>query len=387
MTPSPTTPLCEPDYLMPPDRLPPSRAPLWMQLGWVTTLIVLLLVATGTLFGPMDETVVATGIVRSVGRSVVHSGVDAILEEVRVHPGQIVESGAVLVKFDTWEFEKRLARLGAELNEARVALRLAETTQAKIDAVPVPLEFLFSAVEEARQKEIASIRRESTARIEGLHAKGGASILDVLNQRLQLIDTEAALERSEQARALFAGPYGAAARREAAERVAAAQARVEALEAELEIVRAERKGCDVVAPRAGRVLAVTPRLPGERVAVGVPLVRLAEGDAQELRLYATEDRLGSINPGQVVRFQLKRQSDKLARPARAEVSEVAPDRDMSDVPVLASGGGEERGEVEPYRITARVLQTEEPIPLGAEVEAEIVIRREAFWQHMLRRMF
>lgn len=374
-------PLCEPDYLVPPEKLPPSQAPAWMRLGLIATLAAAGLAAAATLLGPMDETVPATGVVRASSQHVVHSRVAAIMKDVAVKPGDRVEAGALLVRLDPWEFEKRLARLDAESNEARAALRLAEATQAKIAAVPAPEEFLFSEVEQLRQREITRIRKENTERLEKLQEKGAASLLDVARERLQLIDAEAALDRSGQAKALLAGPYGAAALREAEERRAAAQARVESLEAERRLVQAERERCDVVAPAAGRVLAVTTRLPGEPVAAGAPLVRLAAGEEQELRLYATEDRLGLIVPGQSVRFQLKRQADKLARPARAEVDEVALDRDMADQPATGSAAEVD----ESYRITARVLSSDEPLPMGAEVEAEIIIRRESFWRLMLRR--
>lgn len=376
-------PLCEPDYLIPADQLPASHAPGWMRYGIGATLTAVLLTTTITIFGPMDETVAVTGLVRPVEQRMVHSGVEAILAEVAVRPNDVVAAGDVLLKLDPWEFEKRLTRLRAQLTEAQAALHLAEATRAKIEAVPVPAEFLFSAVQKDRDQEVAAIRRETAGRVEELQAKGGASILDVLNQRLLLIDAEAALERSEQVKAIFAGPYGQAARREAAERVEAARARVAALEAELSIAQTERDQCIVRAPKAGRVLSLSTRLPGELVPLGAPLVRLALDDAQELLLYATEDRLDQIVPGQRVRFQLKRQSDKLVRPAQAEVSEVAVDRNLPDTLVAV---GANAAPSESYRVTARVLRSEVALPTGAVVEAEIIIRHETFWQHMWRRM-
>lgn len=375
--------LCGEDYCVPAEQLPPSRAPRWMWFGLLATVLALVTVLLMALFGPMDESVPAGGIIRPADQRLVHSETEAVLEKLHVRPGDRVQEGALLATLDPWEADKRVVELEQRLAEARADLRLAEATRAKIEAVPVPTEFFFGPVETERLKEIAEMRRQNAERTEKLHEQGAASMLDLLNQRILLAETEGALRRNEKAALLANGSYGEAAKREAAERVASAGARVKALDTALQMAKKERERCDVRAPRAGRVLSVTSRLPGERLAVGTPLARLAVTDQQELRLYATEDRLPAVKPGQIVRFQPRKSADKLARPSLAEVTEVAIDRDLSEEPAKRTNG---EIALTTYRITARVVNSTQPMPVGAEVDAEIVIQRQPFWRHMLTKL-
>ena len=61
----------------------------------------------------------------------------------------------------------------------------------------------------------------------------------------------------------------------------------------------------------------------------------------------------------------------------------AMDRDSTDE---EGSNGTAREQLENYWIMARVLPKKEALPMGAEVQAEIIIRRETFWRHMLRRV-
>lgn len=376
-------PICDPEYRLSTAQLPPARPPRWMRLGLLLTLAAVLAVLLVTLMGPMDEYVAVSGHVRPASQRVVHSAVAAPLVVVNVRPGDRVEAGALLVTLDPWEADKRVKNLEQQVAESRAAWRLAQATQRKIEAVPVPSEFLFSPLEEQRQREVVSIRREATERMVRLQEKGGASLTDLINQKLLLIDAESALRRSLHAGSLMKGTYGDAARLEASEQVAAAETRIQALETQLAVARAERERCDVRAPEAGLVLTVTSRLPGELVPAGVPLVRLSHGDEQELRLYASEDRLSAIKAGQRVRFQARRQADKLLPPSLAEVTEVALDRDLAD---SAESEADNSAARETYRITARILRSEQPLPSGAEVDAEIILRQQTFLEHRLMRL-
>jgi hypothetical protein len=73
-----------------------------------------------------------------------------------------------------------------------------------------------------------------------------------------------------------------------------------------------------------------------------------------------------------VRFSPRSTTDKLARPAVARIETVALDRE------LRAGGGDAPA----YRIVARVISSPEPIPEGARVEAEIILRQRPFWRFL-----
>lgn len=372
----PHSAFCDRDYLRSPEELAPSRAPCWLRTGLAISIGFFVALLAATLLGPMDESVTAGGEVRPADYTLVLSPAEGRFAEVFVREGDTVTAGQPVARLDPWEADKRVAVAAQELAEARAALALAAATRRKVEAVPVPPEFFFSPVEKDRQQEILDVRQETKRRLEELNKVGGVSRLDLLNQRLDLIAAESLLRRNEQAQTLLEGPYGEASIEEARHREAVAAARVQALETTHRLALADRARLDLVAPAAGQVSAITRRFPGEPVSEGAPLLKIIRGPGQELRLFASEDRLPAIRPGQLVRFQARRNADKLARPAIAHVEQVALEPDLPES--LSTD------EPRTYRIVARIAFSPYPLPNGAAVDAEIVLRKRSFWEVLLR---
>lgn len=210
-------------------------------------------------------------------------------------------------------------------------------------------------------------------RLNDLQKTGAASGTEVLNVRLQLIASEAMLKRSLQANELFTGSYGKASLEEASGKEKIAEARIRSLESDLRQARGDLERLDIVAPESGVILSTARRFPGEKVLAGTPLFKLTSNTGTELRLYATEDRVNRIRPGQLVRFRANNNPDRLAPLATGRVSEVALDRDLDS-------GQEEKAANSSYRIKVAVEKTPYPIAVGATVLAEIVIDRRPFWR-------
>jgi len=366
------SPLCSKDFSAPPSALRPVIPPRWMRLGLVWAGASTVLCAVVVLFSPMDEYVNAPGEVRPSEFALVFNRTDGILESVSVADGQYVQNGQVLARVDPWEIKKTIERIGSEIEQAKAELELARANARKVEAAPVPPEFLFSALEVERQQEVQDIQQNYLNRLNELQKSGAASGTEVLNVRLQLIASETMLKRSQQANNLFTGAYGQASRDEALGKEKVAEARLKSLERNFLLARADLERLDIVAPEAGTILSTARRFPGEKVLSGEALFKLTNNTGTELRLYATEDRVNRIKPGQLVRFRANNNPDRLAPLATGRVAEVALDRDLNP-------DQEEKAATSSYRIRVAVEKAPYPLAVGATVQAEVVIDRRPFW--------
>ena len=369
------TGLCSADYLRSPEELAPSLPPPWLKITLVAAIVFFLAVFTLTMIGPMDEFVAASGEVRPAHYAVAFSRAEGVLKEVLVKDGQAVKKGDVLARLDSWEADKVIANTQNDLLQAQAELKMAHAVREKIDALPVPPEFFFSPLERERQQEVKEVQQDHLDRLEKLQKSGAVSPLELLNQKLQLIAAESQLKRNEMAVALKDGPYGKASQKEAEEREQVIEARIRALGNNLKTAQEDRKRYEVLSTEDGVVLATTQRFAGEKIPIGSPMFKISQLDRQELRLYATEDRLQLIQPGQVVRFKARSNADKLAKPSIARVTEVALDRDLQDV----STDGAPQGS---YKVKASIESSAYALPMGGQVDAEIILKSRPFWKMM-----
>jgi len=338
---------------------------------WALVLTVVLGVIC--LLSPMDEYVTAPGEVRPADYAYVFSRATGFLESIHIREGQSVKKGEVLARMDSWETRKQIAEIDGDIAQAEPELALARATARKVIAAPVPTEFLFSAVEIDRQKEIQALQKDYLSRLEQLQKTGAASGVETMNLRLQLIASESLLKRSQQANDLFHGDFGAATRAEAEQRVHMIEARLGALKSKREIARQELQRQEIVAPEDGVILATSPRFPGEKIEAGTAIFKITDVEKTQLRLYAGEDRINLIQPGQLVRFRSNNNPDRLAPLATGRVLRVAKDRDL-ETP------GDDTTSDGTYRVQVEIENEPYPLAVGATVAAEIVIARRPFWR-------
>lgn len=373
------SPLCDDDYRLPLAKLPKAVPPRWMYTSMLWSIGVTVVLTAATLLSPMDEYVTAPGEVRPAEYAYVFSRAEGILETIDVKDGEKVRQGQVLARLDGWEIRKRIREIEADIAQTEAELAMAEAAQRKVTAAPVPAEFLFSAVEMERQKEIQGLQQDYLHRLNELQKTGAASGTELLNIRLQLIASESMLKRSQQAYDLFKGDYGAASQTEAAEKVRVTEARLAGLRSRLESAQSDLKRLEIIAPGDGNILTTARRFPGEKIAAGTALFKISDdNDKTELRLYATEDRVNLIQPGQLVRFRANNNPDRLAPLAIARVTEVARDRDLASEDDAADTNRRST-----YRVKAAIEKEPYPLAVGATVEAEIVLERRPFWRLLL----
>lgn len=342
-------------------------------LFWGATLTILLCVLT--LVSPMDEYVTAPGEVRPADYAYVYSRSSGILEFVNIPKGEPVKRGQVLARLDGWEVKKRMVEINGEIAQAEAELAMARASARKVTAAPVPPEFLFSGVEMERQKEIQALQQDYLGRLNTLQKSGASSTSETLALRLQLIATESILKRNQQANELFKGAYGTAAQTEAIEKQHMIEARLDALRAKLDLTNEDFKRLDIISPEDGIIIATARRFPGEKVEAGTALFKITDEKKSEVSLYATEDRVNLIQPGQLVRFRANNNPDRLAPLATGRVTEVARDRDLES--------GDSNGTtntLRTYRVKVAIEKEPYPLAVGATVEAEIILEKRPFWR-------
>ena len=370
----PHSPLCRADYRKTSGQLPKVTPPGWMTSSMVGSILITVALCFLTLISPMDEFVAAPGEVRPAEFAYAFSKTTGILETVDAIDGQEVKKGQVLARLDSFDIRKQIAQIDGEITQAQAELAMAEATSRKVAAAPVPSEFLFSEVEMERQKEIQTLQQDYLHKLNELQKTGAASGVEMLNVRLQLIAADSLVKRNQQAYELFKGDFGAAAQSEALQRENMIRARLAALQSKRELAEMEYKRLEIVSPESGVLLATARRFPGEKIEAGNALFKVTDATRPELRLYATEDRINMIQPGQLVRFRANNNPDRLAPLAIGKVTEVARDRD------LGPGGISSDQSTATYRVKVAIEREPYPLAVGATVEAEIVLERRPFWR-------
>jgi len=370
-----TSPLCSDGYRAELEQLPRVFPPGWMHVGMWVSIILTLIVSLVTLLSPMDEYVTAPGQIRPSEYAFVFSRSAGILESIEILDGTRIKKGQVLARLDGWEIRKQISLVEGEIAQAEAELGMARAAALKVAAAPVPPEFLFSALEVERQTEIQTLQQDYLKKLNDLQKTGAASATETLNLRLQLIASEALLKRSQQAYDLFKGDYGVASQQEAQERQHMLEARLASLKTKRDLAYEDLKRLEIIAPADGIVLSTSRRFPGEEVAAGTALFKITDADQKEVRLYATEDRVNLIQPGQLVRFRANNNPDRLAPLAIGRVTHVARDRDLESE--TSATGAWEQGT---YRVNVAIEKEPYPMAVGATVEAEIVLERRPFWR-------
>lgn len=353
-------------------KLARSRPPGWMTWAWVGAAAATLAVLAATLAGPMDEIVLAGGEVRPAEYALVFPQAGGTVAEVLVHPGQRVRAGEILARLDAFDLERQRADLDADLAQARADQAMAAAQAAAARQAPLPPDLLYQARIRARLETVVTMRRDLLARLEALSGSSSVSLLELVRERLAVQVAELDLERSRQAEALQAGDYARAQVAAAEGRQRAADARVAGLEARRVLLDRELERRVVHAPADGLVVSRAVRFAGEKVELGAALFKLAYGSATRLRLSASEDRVDRIKPGMLVRFRPRSDPDRLRPLAVGRVEEVALDRELG-----AAADGT-------YAIDVAVERAGE-LPLGAAVDAEIVLGQRPFWRVLLLR--
>jgi HlyD family secretion protein len=241
----------------------------------------------------------------------------------------------------------------------------------------VPLDQLLLAKQTERVRESLELRRNLLQRLEGLEVPNAVSQVELIRERLNVKQTESDLARCESAKALVDGEFAAARLAEAEARVANAKAAIVSLAADRKRIDSEIERRLIRAPNDGLVVSRSVRFPGERAEAGNALFKLARGEQVRIRLYASEDRVTRIKSGMLVRFRTKADPDRLTPSSIGRVTDVALDR------LLTRDDGISNSNRGGYAIDVDVEAATTALPLGAAIDAEIVLDQRPFWRLLL----
>jgi HlyD family secretion protein len=255
--------------------------------------------------------------------------------------GEWVETGALLVQFETATLEAQLAQAEAALAQAQANYALVaagmppEQIQAAVSAAELERLLAQQALDELADTApmtAAALRRELAEANQA--ADQADTALERLNNRsspneLEVALAEAVLELAQarqadverRLEAQGAGPDPQALSQAQArlalaeaklalaqigprpEQLALAQAQVESGEAALNLLQVQLEKLNLHAPQPGRVLYRFAE-PGEVALPGAPLLTLARLDELTITIYLPEDRYGAVSLGQVAEVQV-----------------------------------------------------------------------------------
>ncbi len=371
--------LCDSDYLTPAELRPHANSPPWMHKSTWASLALILLVASIALWWPMDDYVQAIGEIQPISYRLVFAPSTGTLRDILATDGKRVKAGELLARLDGWEVEKRIAQLEADIRLAKEDWELANISARKVEAVPVPSEFLFSPLDIEKQEQVTGIQQDYLKRLQKLEKSGASSPADIMQLRMQLAASEAQLQRSRQAATLLEGSYGISALEEAKQKKEVIQAKIFSLEEGLRLARLDLSRLDILSPTDGSIVSVARLLPGEHVPLGSPLFKIAMEGGTKLRLFASEDRIDKIAPGQLVRFRPRSNPDRMMPPMQGWVERVAKDRDL-----LAEDHRPPSASTATYQIDVCIAPGQPEPPLGASADAEVVLIRRPFYQLLLQ---
>jgi multidrug resistance efflux pump len=356
------------------ESLPRSVAPKWMTWLWVFALVVCVVTAVIVLVGPMDERVAAPGVVRPSDYTLVFPAAAGTVAEVRAQPGAKVVTGDLLARLDCRELDRERDSVQQQVlrAEAELAMAVAGVAQA------VPHDLILQAAEAPRLRAMVEERRKLLERMEAAGDGRGLSLVELVRERLAFQSLERELERAERVDGLLSGVWAQASRDGATARVRASEAAVAGLRSRLTHIQADIALREIRAPADGLLVNRSVRFQGEKVDLGQALFKIARGPANRLRLYAGEDRVDRIRPGMKVLFRPKSDPDRLRGPRTGTIEEVALDRTLE----AEQGNGPPAGT---YAIDVVVDADAGELPLGASVEAEVVLGQRSFiWLMMTK---
>lgn len=336
----------------------------------MTSLLILTLIGF-LFFVPVDEKVRATGRVRALEESYVCAAVDGIIEKILVHEGDYVAAGTVLATIDSSEQQAELRKVEAQIIRAEAELQLKQKRLETAAQIPLPKEYRHMEEDFEIAKKKFEQTRIDLERALSLGKEGAVSKHFIESAELSHALAEAELQKAEKSLGLVRKGLEQTILSEAEAEVKTAQETLRILQVQRATLQEEIERRMVRAPEDGIVTLNVKRIPGQRAAKGDDLFHIAHGQELAVRLYATEREYHRIKAEQKVimttpvfdRFRHGYIEGKVVRKALESEPHV-------------SGSSF-------YRILAQVEHTPQPLPLGAEVEADIILRRVPLWQLLL----
>ena len=214
----------------------------------------------------MEQTVLASGRVVAVDKSVIYSQVTGTVKKIQVKPGQEIQHGQLLMELDIPDGPQRLA-------QARATLARAEADLAKARASGKSLDLIDAEAAYAEAEAGYRLAEERLKRNQVLYREGAISL-----ETLQEIESQytAAENRFRKAAAVLE-----AARASASAALQGLEAAVESARASLALLETQMGQAGLKAERSGRVLSLGVR-EGDMIMPNTILITVGSIDHLEI---------------------------------------------------------------------------------------------------------
>ena len=268
------------------------KSPMRRRKKLVGTLI--FLTAVGLLLGlvKMELRISSECQVIPVERAIIRAEVEGILDQILVKEGDEVGQGEVVATISPREYEMEIKRNQAELAEKRANLRLLQRGPR-----PEEIDQARKRVEKARTQ--VDFATKELVRVGKLYQEELVSDkeMEEAQQRLALYSKE--LEEAQADLNLLLAGYRK-------ERIEAAQAEIERLQASLDHLLSQRKLTNVVSPISG---VVTTRLVEEKVKEylekGGEICRVENYYTVRLEIFVPEKEIADVKVGNKLKFKCR----------------------------------------------------------------------------------
>lgn len=332
--------------------------------------IVLLVAALA--FVPVDKRVWATGRVRAAHDARLYAPEDGILKSVEVPEGGHVAKGDPVIRLDDTLHRAELKQIEANLEKARSDLEVQKARLERTAKLPLPKEFWHLQEEVGVTRERTRQSEVEYDRAIQLEKRGLISRQETERARLAVEITRADEMKAQEKVQIIEKGFESSILDEAYSEIQAAQASVRALEIERQLRLESIERCVLRAPAEGVVTLLNKRRPGERVQRGEDLAHLAHGGATRVDIFASENQLHRVRPGQRVLMKSKAFDTLRHGYIEGRVVRVGIEPEIN--------AGNEAGGDAGYRIVADIEHTPLELSIGSTVEARIILQRIPLWK-------
>ncbi|MEY4826287.1 MAG: hypothetical protein RLZZ430_1937 [Cyanobacteriota bacterium] len=274
-----------------------SKAVVWALIGTASFAFLFALLAK------IDEVVVAQGDLEPAGAvKPIKAVQSAVVEEIFVKEGQVVEPGQPLIRFDTDKSQAQKSNVSRQLLiEQQRILEQANASRARLENLQAKRQSLISK----RDSEKLSLvnQEDILRRLDYLTKQGGMGLVQYMQEkdkgqqmRSQIAQTEAAIRQTDAE--LDEVSSDLLKQRKESDR------QLSDLERQRVEVKEQLQTELLKSPVRGQVFDLTPTSKGYAVAPNEPLLKIVPLDKLQAKVYVTSKDIGFVKIGQFSEVRL-----------------------------------------------------------------------------------
>lgn len=274
-----------------------SKAVVWALIGTASFAFLFALLAK------IDEVVVAQGDLEPAGAvKPIKAVQSAVVEEIFVKEGQVVEAGQPLIRFDTDKSQAQKSNVSRQLliEQQRISEQ-ANASRARLENLQAKRQSLISK----RDSEKLSLvnQEDILRRLDYLTKQGGMGLVQYMQEkdkgqqmRSQIAQTEAAIRQTDAE--LDEVSSDLLKQRKESDR------QLSDLERQRVEVKEQLQTELLKSPVRGQVFDLTPTSKGYAVAPNEPLLKIVPLDKLQAKVYVTSKDIGFVKVGQLSEVRL-----------------------------------------------------------------------------------